>query len=145
MHQNFSQLQFIQVGCGLIGKKRAAALSNIPDAILKYACDVDFTRSSALAQTSTGCVAADLKTALEDKATSVVLISTLNGSLVPIAIQAVQAGKHVLIEKPGALNATELKTLQAEAKKTDVKVRVSYNHRFHPALQKARELFNQGV
>jgi len=140
-----SQFQFIQVGCGLIGRKRAAALRSIPGAQLTYACDINADRANELCLNNPGCKAASLDLALRDKAASIVLISTLNGSLVPIAIQAVQAGKHVLIEKPGALNATELKTLQAEAKKTGVKVRVSYNHRFHPALQKARELFNQGV
>ena len=145
MHPSLSQFQFIQVGCGLIGKKRAASLAQIPGAFLKYACDLDSNRASALAQNSAGCVAIDLTTALKDKAIQAVLISTLNGSLVPIAIDAVRAGKHVLIEKPGALNALELKTLLAEAKKTDVKVRVSYNHRYHPALQKARELFTQGA
>jgi predicted dehydrogenase len=145
MHPSLSQFQFIQVGCGLIGKKRAASLAQISGAFLKYACDLDSNRASGLAQSSAGCVATDLTTALKDKAIQAVLISTLNGSLVPIAIDAVRAGKHVLIEKPGALNALELKTLLAEAKKTDVKVRISYNHRYHPALQKARELFTQGA
>jgi predicted dehydrogenase len=140
-----SQFQFIQVGCGLIGRKRAASLKSISGAQLTYACDINTDRANELCLNNPGCKAKSLDVALGDKATSIVLISTLNSSLVPIAIQAVQAGKHVLIEKPGALNATELKTLQAEAKKTGVKVRVSYNHRFHPALQKARELFNQGV
>jgi len=145
MHQNLSQFQFIQVGCGLIGKKRAVALANIPEAFLKYSCDLDTSRALALAQSSKGCTATDFNIALKDEAVTAVLISTLNGSLVPIAIDAVKAGKHVLIEKPGALNASELKTLYTEAKKTGVKVRVSYNHRYHPALQKAHELFTQGV
>ena len=145
MQSKTPQFQFIQVGCGLIGKKRALALLKIPEAQLKYACDIDVSRATTLAQTYSGCQATDLDNALKDPEANIVMVSTLNGSLVPIAIKAVKAGKHVLIEKPGALNVTELKTLQAEAKKTGVKVRVSYNHRFHPALQKARELFNQGV
>jgi predicted dehydrogenase len=145
MHPSLSQFQFTQVGCGLIGKKRAASIQQIPGAFLKYTCDLDYNRASGLAQSSPGCITADLKTALNDKAVQAVLISTLNSSLVPIAIDAVRAGKHVLIEKPGALNASELKTLLAEANKTGVKVRVSYNHRYHPALQKARDLFTQGA
>jgi predicted dehydrogenase len=134
MHPSLSQFQFIQVGCGLIGKKRAASLAQIPGAFLKYACDLDSSRATELAQSSLGCITADLKTALNDKAIQAVLVSTLNSSLV-----------HVLIEKPGALNASELKTLLAEANKIGVKVRVSYNHRYHPALQKARDLFTQGA
>jgi predicted dehydrogenase len=144
-HLAVPQFQFIQVGCGLIGRKRAQAIQSIPEAHLKYTCDTNLERAQALASTSPGCTAIAFETALQDTKVKFVLISTLNGSLVPLAIQAVKAGKHVLIEKPGALNASELKTLLAEAGKKGVKVRVSYNHRYHPALQKARELFTQGA
>jgi predicted dehydrogenase len=145
MQSQASQLQFIQVGCGLIGRKRANALAQIKNATLRYTCDVNIQRAQDLAKLSSGCEAVNYETALKDKSITAVLISTLNGSLVPLAIQAVQAGHNVLIEKPGALNAEELKNLQREAKKTGSKVRVSYNHRYHPSLQKARDLFNQGV
>jgi len=57
----------------------------------------------------------------------------------------VRAGKHVLIEKPGAIAAAELEVLALAAKQTGARVRLGYNHRFHPALQKARELFESGV
>ena len=144
-HLAVPQFQFIQVGCGLIGRKRAQAIQSIPEAHLKYTCDTNLERAQALASTSPGCTAIAFETALQDTKVKFVLISTLNGSLVPLAIQAVKAGKHVLIEKPGALNASELKTLLEEAGKKGVKVRVSYNHRYHPALQKARELFTQGA
>ena len=144
-HSVEAQFQFIQVGCGLIGSKRALAIQSIPTAHLKYTCDINLERAQALASTSPGCTAIAFETALKDTKVKFVLISTLNGSLVPLAIQAVKAGKHVLIEKPGALNASELKTLLEEAGKKGVKVRVSYNHRYHPALQKARELFTQGA
>lgn len=145
MHSMTPQFQFIQVGCGLIGKKRAAALSLIPDACLKYTCDLEPQRASALAEQWPGCTALDFTKALEDPVINIVLISTLNGSLVPLALQAVRARKHVLIEKPGALNTLELQQLLSEAQKVGVKVRVSYNHRYHPAIQKARELFIQGA
>ena len=145
MHSEVPQFQFIQVGCGLIGKKRALALSQIPGARLKYACDTNLDRAKELAQNNPGCEAVPFSKALKDPTTHAVIISTLNGSLVPIALEAVKAGKHVIIEKPGALNTAELKALQKEALDTNVKVRISYNHRYHPALQKARELYTQGV
>ena len=145
MHSEVPQFQFIQVGCGLIGKKRALALSQIPGARLKYACDTNLDRAKELAQNNPGCEAVPFSKALKDPTTHAVIISTLNGSLVPIALEAVKAGKHVIIEKPGALNAAELKALQKAALDNNVKVRISYNHRYHPALQKAHELFTQGT
>ncbi len=145
MQSQASQFQFIQVGCGLIGKKRSLALAQIPFASLRYACDLDLTRAQALAACTPGCEATSLGNALKDPAITAVIISTLNGSLVPLAIEAVKMGKHVLIEKPGALSSQELRSLETEANKTGAKVRLSYNHRFHPAFQKARELFNAGA
>jgi predicted dehydrogenase len=74
-----------------------------------------------------------------------VIVATLNGSLVPIALAAIQAGKHVLIEKPGALNVSELRTLVGPTTTEKIAFRIGYNHRFHPGLQKARELVDSGV
>jgi predicted dehydrogenase len=141
-----SQLQFAQIGCGLIGRKRAAALARIPGAALRYACDVELSRAAELARSVPGCKAvADIQAVLADKAVRAVIVSTLNAALVPLAREAVRAGRHVLIEKPGGLNSLELRELRDEAKKTGALVRVSYNHRYHPALQKARELASAGA
>ena len=136
-------LQFAIVGCGLIGRKRAASL---PAGQLRYACDLDPTRAADLAKAYPGTTAlTDYQQALADPAINAVIVATLNGALAPIALAAVRAGKHVLVEKPGALNAAQLRIVQTAAVQTGVRVRIGYNHRFHPALQKARELFESGV
>jgi predicted dehydrogenase len=138
-----SQLQFALIGCGLIGKKRAAALS---DARLLYACDLEAARAAGLAQTIPGCRAVtDYTIALRDTAVEAVIVATPNVSLAPLTLAAVQAGKHVLVEKPGALNAAQLREVQTAAAQAGVRVRLGYNHRFHPALRKARELVDAGA
>lgn len=140
---NKLDLRFAIVGCGLIGKKRAAALGN---SRLLYACDVDLGRASALAATKPGCRAlADHRPALADGELDAVIVSTLNASLSTIALDAVRVGKHVLIEKPGALSSTQLTEIQTAAVESGAKVRLGYNHRFHPALQKARALVDSGA
>ena len=140
---NPEQLNFALVGCGLIGKKRAASLRS---AALRYACDLDASRAAAVAQSLPGCEAVtDFKVALADPAVAAVIVSTLNASLAPIALAAVRAGKHVLVEKPGALNSAQLRTLRDAARAANVRVRLGYNHRFHPALQQARGLLDRGV
>ncbi|HTQ29739.1 MAG TPA: Gfo/Idh/MocA family oxidoreductase [Opitutaceae bacterium] len=144
--QTSHSLGFALIGCGYIGKKRAAALAKIPATALHYACDLDPGRASELAQLVPGCRAiADHAAVLRDPAVGAVIVATLNASLAPLALAAVQAGKHVLVEKPGALNAGQLRTLLAAAQKNAVRVRLGYNHRFHPALQKARELTDGGA
>jgi predicted dehydrogenase len=139
-------LSFAIIGCGLIGRKRAAALSKVAGTRLHVACDIDASRSEGVARTSPGCKAAtDFKEVLADRSVDAVIVSTLNGSLAPIALAAIGAGKHVLIEKPGALNAEELRGLEGPAASRDLRVRIGYNHRFHPGLAKAKEIVDSGV
>jgi predicted dehydrogenase len=138
-------IKFAVIGCGLIGRKRIAALAKIADASVRYACDLDAHRAAEAAQLVPGCATAtDFRALVKDSQVDAVIVSTLNGSLAPAAFAAVEAGKHVLIEKPGALNAAQLRTVQAAAERTRSRVRIGYNHRFHPALQKARELVDSG-
>lgn len=134
------------IGCGLIGKKRAAALAKVPGASLVAVCDLDAKRAQDLAALYPGTEALTDPAALWGRAdVDAVIIATLNGALAPLSRAAAQAGKHVLVEKPGALNAAELREVQTAAALTGAKVRIGYNHRFHPALQKAREIFESGA
>lgn len=134
------------IGCGFIGKKRAAALLKVPGAKLVAVCDLDARRAHELAALYPGTEAlTDASTLFARSDVDAVIVATLNGALAPLSRAAVLAGKHVLVEKPGALNATELREVQAAAAKTGARIRIGYNHRFHPALQKARELVDSGA
>lgn len=137
-------LSLAVIGCGLIGRKRVAALGRNPP--LLYACDLDAARAADLAKLAPGCTpVTDSAAVLADPRVGAVIVSTLNASLAPITLAAVRAGKHVLVEKPGALHAGQLRTIQAAAATTGARVRLGYNHRYHPALQKARELLDAGA
>jgi len=137
-------LNFAVIGCGLIGRKRVTALGK--NAPLLYTCDLDLMRAADLARLVPGCTPiVDFQQALADQSVDAVIVSTLNASLAPITLAAVKAGKHVLVEKPGALNAEQLRTIEAAAQKSGARVRLGYNHRYHPALQKARALLAEGV
>jgi predicted dehydrogenase len=61
-----------------------------------------------------------------------------------VTLAAVLAGKHVLVEKPAARRASELRPAMEAARKSGVFVKVGFNHRFHPAFRKARELCDAG-
>jgi predicted dehydrogenase len=142
-----SPLRFAIIGCGLIGRKRAVALGKIAEiATLRITCDLDAAKAADLAKLAPGATSStDYKAVVADPGIDAVIVATLNASLAPITLAAVQAGKHVLVEKPGALNAAQLRTIREAAQKTGAKVRLGYNHRFHPALQKAREYLDSGV
>jgi predicted dehydrogenase len=124
------------IGCGLIGHKRA---QNLGAAQLTAACDTDLAKARALAKTS-ALATSDLRELLA--ACDLTIIATPNFALAPTALEAIRAGKHVLLEKPGALTFAELETLATAAADSRVQVRLGYNHRYHPALLKARELID---
>ncbi|HWA10180.1 MAG TPA: Gfo/Idh/MocA family oxidoreductase [Opitutaceae bacterium] len=136
-------LAFAIIGCGLIGRKRSNALKGVQ---LAYACDLDAARAAELAKVAPGCRAlTDYRAALADPQLDAVIVATLNASLAPITLDAVRAGKHVLVEKPGAISASQLEEIAAAAKRTGARVRLGYNHRYHPSLQQARALVDSGA
>lgn len=136
-------LRFAVIGCGLIGRKRVNGLKPHP---VLYTCDLDAARAADLAKLTPGCKGVtDYRTVLADSQVDAVVVATLNSALAPITLDAVRAAKHVLVEKPGALNAAQLREIQAAAAQTGAKVRIGYNHRFHPSLRKARALIDSGA
>jgi predicted dehydrogenase len=141
-----SPLRFAVVGCGLIGRKRASALAKMPGVKLRYACDLEPARAAELAGQSAGCEpSTSFESVVSSTDTDAVIVATLNAALFPIASAAAMAGKHVLIEKPGAINSGELTRLAEVAARTGSRIRIGYNHRFHPGIQKARQIFDSGV
>ncbi len=136
-------VRFAIIGCGLIGKKRLASLRPGQFAV---ACDLDRARAELLVKTAgSGRATINVEDAVNDPNVNAVIVATLNGALAEIAAQAIRAGKHVIIEKPAGISVAEIDTLLAAAQISGSLVRVGYNHRFHPALQKARELVDAGA
>jgi len=134
------------IGCGLIGRKRATALAKVPGVRLRFACDLDAPRAEDVAALCPGCEASTrFEQVVANPETDAVIVATLNASLAPIALAAIRQGKHVLVEKPGALGAAELRGLAGPAAERGAAVRIGYNHRFHPGLQKAREIVDSGA
>jgi predicted dehydrogenase len=129
------------VGCGLIGQKRAAAASGHN---VVWLADLDAARAQALAHKTGARIAKDWK-ALVAADLDVVIIATTHSSLAPIAIAALAAGKHVLVEKPAGMNVAEVQAVADAAGKAGKLCKVGFNHRFHPAIWKAKEIVNSGA
>jgi predicted dehydrogenase len=131
------------IGCGFIGQRRAGAM---PGARLVACADVDFARARRLAEMAADCRAfADGREMLTQIECDIVIIATVHEALADITKAAVAAGRHVLVEKPAGRRAAELEPIVAEAARNQVLVRVGFNHRYHAALRKARELIDAGA
>lgn len=130
------------IGCGLIGQKRARALGG---AKLIVCSDLVATRAEQLAATYRAEHCDDWRDAVRRDDVNIVVVAATNDALAMIAQEAIEAGKHVLIEKPAGRSAGEIDPLIEAAERRDVRVRVGFNHRYHPALLKAREIVDSGA
>jgi predicted dehydrogenase len=94
-------------------------------------------------------VAPDWEALVSRPDVDVVVVATTNDMLAPVTHAAVRAGKHVVVEKPAARSAAEIEpvveTAQRAFRDAGVVVKVGFNHRFHPAFIKAREIFDTGA
>jgi predicted dehydrogenase len=137
MMQRQYQPIFGIVGCGLIGSRRAGAIAK---GALKLVCDIDFEKARDLAKSHGARAVNRPEEIIADPETDSVIVSASNAALAPITLAAVRAGKHVLVEKPGAIARKQLAEIESVAAATGSLVRIGYNHRFHPAFLKIREL-----
>jgi predicted dehydrogenase len=130
------------IGCGLIGQKRAKALG---EGRLIACADINEGCAKVLAGKSEAKVFNHWRGLLDMPEVEIAIIATLHDSLAEITLAAIEAGKHVLVEKPAARNPIELEPVIAAAGRCGVKVHVGFNHRYHRAFRKARELFEAGA
>ena len=136
-------MNFAIVGCGLIGLKRLRSFGNAHR--LVAASDLDSRRAQSLASQAAGAVATeDYREAITHPGVQAVVVATTNEALAEVTLAAVEAGKHVIVEKPAARSVAEIQPVIDAARKARVIVQTGFNHRFHPALQRARALVDSG-
>jgi predicted dehydrogenase len=120
-------------GCGLIGRKRAGVLG---DDQLVGCYDPDAAAAARLAG-DFGALACDTYDELLALAPDVVIVAATHDQLAGPAVAALEAGAHVLVEKPAGLGTADVDRIAAAADAAGRRVKVGFNHRFHPALMRA--------
>lgn len=137
---------------GIIGCGRAArvlhlpALSRIPAAKVMMACDVnadnlDRVRSSVPDLITTSSYA----DVINHRDIDVVAVMTPAHLHTQIGIEALGAGKHLLVEKPLALSLRDCELLMQAASQSTSVVQVGFNLRFHRLIAEAKELIREGA
>ena len=129
------------VGCGLIGAKRAHALGRHE---LVVAADRDLDRAQRVAAIGGSARATtNWHEAAGHPDVDLVIVATTNDWLTPVALFALEQGKHVLVEKPVGRSLGEVAPLCGLASARGLKVKVGFNLRFHPAIRQARALIDE--
>ncbi|UFT98937.1 Gfo/Idh/MocA family oxidoreductase [Radiobacillus kanasensis] len=134
------------VGCGSIANHRhLPEYQNNPDAEIIAVCDKVEDRAKATAERfGAGKYYTDYHELLQNEEIDIVSVCTPNYLHAPVSIAALQAGKHVLCEKPMATSEKEANEMIAAAEKSGKKLMIGHNQRFVPSHQKAKELIASG-
>jgi predicted dehydrogenase len=131
------------VGCGLIGSRRGQVAFDAGDEVLRVA-DIDTTVAQRVANSIGAAWTDNWQIVTEDPQIEAVVVATVNKSLLPVTLAALQKGKHVLCEKPLGRNAREALQMVAAAAAAGKILKTGFNHRHHPALHRAHELAQSG-
>jgi predicted dehydrogenase len=107
--------------------------------------DVCSERAERLAgEVKTARMARSAEEVLEQRDVDAVVVATTHDQLAPLSLAALNAGKHVLVEKPAARSVAELQPVLHKAAQTHLVVKVGFNHRFHPAIWRVKEWVDRG-
>lgn len=124
------------IGCGGIANgKHMPSLKKVENCEMVAFCDLIPARAEEAAKrygTPEAKVYTDYKELLADPAIDVVHVCTPNRSHSSITVDALEAGKHVMCEKPMAINSAEAKKMLDASQKTGKLLSIGYQNRFRP-------------
>jgi len=136
------------IGCGGIANgKHMPALAKQPNAQMVAFCDIEESRAKAAAEkfgVAGASVYTDYRELLKDASIDIVHVCTPNDSHAEISIAAMEAGKHVMCEKPMAKTAAEARRMVEAAKRTGKKLSIGYQNRFRPDSQYLKKICDAG-
>jgi predicted dehydrogenase len=145
MTKGTTQLNVGIIGTGWPGQQHALALAKIGDAKLYAAAEVDPTRRSAFEKEFAPEKSyADYGELLNDPQVGAAIVCLPNFLHFPASLAALEAGKHVLCEKPPTMTAAEMNVLRDEAAKRKLIYYFSRQFRFTPAMRAAKKAIEDG-
>jgi predicted dehydrogenase len=135
------------VGCGKIADGHLEEIRKMPkQATVVAVCDREALMAEQLARRfSVPARYENFEAMLESERPDVVHVTTPPQSHTALALTAIQAGCHVYVEKPFALDATQAATVLAAAESQRRKVTVGYSSLFDPPILRLRQLVAEGV
>ncbi len=138
------KIKFAIIGCGRIAERHAEHIQNVGTLIA--VCDIVETKANQLAQTFHAKAYTDINTLLEnEKELDIIAICTPNGLHKSHAIAALQAGKHVVVEKPMAITVADCKEMIEAASTAHKLLFAVKQNRFNPPVVAVKNILDNGV
>jgi predicted dehydrogenase len=133
------------VGLGGWGKNLLRNFGSLPESDLRWACDADDGPRAAFAPSYPQArFTADVDDLLDDPELEAVVLATPVPTHFELAKRALEAGKHVLVEKPMTWRAAEARELREIVRASGRTLMVGHLLRFHPGVDKLRDLIDSG-
>jgi predicted dehydrogenase len=137
-------LRFAMIGAGAIARAYEAAFATMNSAKMVAVCDVDSEAADAYAK-RVGCTAyTSLQTLLDEAEVDAAIVCTPPASHEAVAVQLLQNGKHVLCEKPLAVNVRQARRMLDAASRHGVILTMASKFRYASDVRKAREIVMDG-
>ncbi len=136
------------IGCGGIANgKHMPSLAKVEQAEMVAFCDIVEERAAEAAKqygTADAKVYASYRQLLEDSSIDVIHVCTPNDSHAEITVASLEAGKHVMCEKPMAKTAEQARSMLDAAKRTGKKLTIGYQNRFRADSQYLKQICEKG-
>jgi len=139
-----TKLNAAVIGCGSWGRNHARVYSELPNVNLVAVADTAPAAANEVAEKYRAKPYTESAKLLEDPDIQLVSICTPTITHARLALQAIEQGKHVLVEKPMTNTVKEAKTLIKASKKRGVTLTVGFVERFNPAVQEAHRRIAKG-
>jgi len=133
------------IGCGQIARAHLLAIAVNPHAELVAAMDVVEERVAAVAGKYDAKPYTSVEAVLADENVDAVVLPLPHHLHCPIAVQSAEAGKHILVEKPMALDFAEARQMVDAAESAGVHLMVGQSTRFLPEVWAAKKVIQQGT
>lgn len=134
-------LQFAIIGCGNIGKRHAEHISSVGK--LAAVCDTVRSKAEETGNKFSAAIYTDIEDLLAKEKPGVVVICTPNGLHASHSILSLQAGCHVLCEKPMAINSGDCRLMISAAEKAGRQLFVVKQNRFNPPVAAVKKLLDE--
>ncbi len=133
------------LGCGGVTAKHTKTLKGFKDVRLFYASRSEEKAKQFCEKRNGNGHFGSYGAAISSDEIDVVLIATPPDSHLELALKAIRAGKHVIVEKPPFLKSADFDLIAAEREKTGVQVMVAENYFYKPVLKKLRQILATDV
>lgn len=132
------------IGVGNMGANHARSVHEIPEAQLVAVADANRTAAVNVAGLY-GCQAmGDYRSLLEQCDVEAISVCVPTSMHLEVAIECMQHGKHVLLEKPIAATVADARRLQEFAREQGVQMMVGHIERFNPVVRRVKEILDRG-